>query len=254
MRKVDPSMSAINVLVQKDVVSFVTDGAEYDTSGILKAAASRTFALPHIRAVVGVRGPAMMVPTLAYALGAAATYDDLKKRIAVMLPDAMSHIRTVFTSMGEGVPREIQVFVGGWTDGGMADAYVMTDQVADGAMTWSLSRIVDLAMAPCDLPVRQEVRPFLEGRRIEDLDPRNDGVKILDAQRRHATEHDAGRMIHGVGCFGQLTAVYRDGRIVMEVLCHWPEDRIGNPIDPTLAHASLTEHLAKRRLKTSVGR
>jgi hypothetical protein len=157
-------MSAINVLVQKDVVSFVTDGAGYDTSGVLKASASRTFALPHIRAVVGVRGPAMMIPTLAYALGATATYDDLKKRIAGMLPDAMTHMRALCTSMGEGVPREIQVFVGGWTDGGMADAYVMTSQGADGAMTWALSRIVDLAMAPCDLPVRQEVRPFLEGR------------------------------------------------------------------------------------------
>lgn len=220
-------MTAINIFVQSDRVSFVTDGCAFDSEGKLVLWSSKAIALSHLKVIVACRGSALALPIVASVFGSARSYDDLKDRAAKLSSEAMDLARAVWTR--NQFANDIEVYVGGFTDAGVPDAYCV--DASDG----TVSPIEDLAITPTHDRIDAEIekKGVLTGRSIGDLDPRADGLTLLKIQRRHLTfSPGSTRGVYGVGCFAQITSVYPDGRCVSETIHRWPEDKIGQTIDP----------------------
>jgi len=216
-------MTALCVFKQEDVVSIVVDGAAYDAFGTVLFATTKAFALPHINAIISLRcNSSFAIPALAHLLGTAASYDDLRAGITMVMPEMMDVVNVMAASYKQPPLDKIEVFVGGFTGSGEADAYMAAD--SDGV--WTVSPIADLATSPASPEIHRDTREVRD-RGIAHMDPRKDGLAILKAQRNYPI----GR-VYGVGCHVQMMQIHRDGRIETGIIYCWPKDKKGHPIEP----------------------
>jgi hypothetical protein len=220
-------MSAVNILVHRDVVSVLTDGAVYDDRAIFQHAAPKVFSLPHLNCAVAFRGGAL-APLLANVLAGASGYADLKSRAFELLRDAISTAQHVTRSAFGG---NFQVFVAGFFEG-RPDAYTVITKPEGSLPAWTPIPIPEQSFTPFEVdgPIHADVWDILGGRSACDLDPRVDGLRIVEAQRRHKVALPDGWRAHIVGGFCQLTSVRSDS-ITTEIIRRWP-DKPGERIKP----------------------
>jgi hypothetical protein len=220
-------MTAVNILRQSDSVHIISDGAAWDDDGVFIFAAPKAFALPHLNCAIAVRGAAIGLPFLAESLAMVPSYRHLKEGIADQLRGGIDAVRKMTSQASFG--DALEIYVAGWHEDG-PDAFTIHTSHVSGLTPWRVVPLLDLAMAPGELPIHAMCRPFLTGKVADDIDPRVDGLRILEAQRRHKARLPNGDRMFAVGGFAQLTSVYRDS-VSTEILHRWP-DVVGEPIDP----------------------
>ncbi len=222
-------MSAVNILVQRDAVHILSDGAVYDDHAVFKHAAPKVVALPNLNCAIALRGPAIAPPLVANIFsGGASNYDDLKHRIFDLLKEAIGAVQHVTRS---AFGSNAQLFVAGWSEG-RPDAYSVLTRPTDGLPAWTPIPIPEHIFSPFETngPVHADFWEIFGERPVRDLDPRTDGIRIIEAQRRHKSRLPDGRRAYIVGGFAQLTSV-RSEAITTEVLRRWP-DKAGERINP----------------------
>jgi hypothetical protein len=223
-------MTALNIVVESDAVHLFSDGASYDAEGLLVSAGPKVFALPHINAAIGTRGPAIALPLLAHFVGQVATsYDGLKANIAPALQLAYAMANEVLVKC----PRRgyFEVVIGGVSETTGPDAYSISCD-ADGVVS-PITEISELGFMPGTIPALDDLVIFAEMKRhLKSLHPdlptaeiatEDFGLQALEIQRA-ARFSD----LCGVGSFAQVTSVRASG-ISTKILRRW-DDKVGVPL------------------------
>ena len=207
-------MTATNVIVQRDRVCLITDGAFYDEAGVVLDIASKvTIAPPALHMAIAVSG-SVYACHIAAALSGVATQAEAMGR----LPQIAAAIKAANIDRHHFAPN-LQLFAALWS------------KQADRAEGWALS--TDSAyFGPGYQPgalveIEQLCVPAVRagGVNIARFKAFRDGKRLLAEQRRH--RHEEGSH-YAVGGFGELTFVDRSG-VHQERLVTWT-DQIGVPI------------------------
>jgi hypothetical protein len=204
-------MSAFDVIVRNDSVHIVSCGACIDAEGRINFITGKVWTLPHLNAVVAVRGPAMAGLFTAPTVGSNATsYEDLKANAAGVIRECVGAL----SSMWAGAPlADAMDFVfAGWSETG-PDAFIVCSHDRWGT-PWTNIQLSGLVNIPGD-------QAIVDALDLSDIDPVRDGINMLEMKRASGK--------YFVGCFGQLTSVYRD-RIETKIICRWREDVIGTKL------------------------
>jgi hypothetical protein len=204
-------MSAFDVIVRNDSVHLVSCGACVDAEGRINFVTGKVWALPHLNAVVAVRGPTMAGPFIAPTIGSnAASYEELKASAAGVARECVGAL----SSMWAGAPLadSIDFVFAGWSRNG-PDAFVVCSHDRWGA-PWTNIQLGGLTNIPGD-------QAIVDALDLSDIDPERDGVKMLEMKRKSGK--------YFVGCWGQLHSIYRD-RTESKIICVWPDDVIGTKL------------------------
>ena len=220
-------MSAINALVQNNAVHMLTDGAAYFQDRTFQFLATKILPFPHLRCAVAVRGPAMAVPMLSSILGHAETYDARKVAATEALNTAESMCAPIFDACCTGA--DFEVVVGGITDDGVPDAYLVASHDRYGFEPWKVTPVEGLTCLPNDPKLHAKIIASLPaGATPDDLDPVRDGLAIMELQRRNPAASTEGDDRCAVGGFAQLTTITAN-EITTRVIRRWP-DQVGRVI------------------------
>jgi len=220
-------MSAVNTIVQSNAVHIVTDGAAYYLDRTFQFYANKIVPLPHLRCAVAVRGPALAVPFLSSVLSHAETYDALKEAAPEALQTAAEMYSPIFSACCTGA--DFEVVVGGFTNDGRPDAYLVASHRRYGIEPWTVAPIDGLVCLPNDEKLHAKIVASLPASATpDDLDPVRDGLTILELQRSNPAAAVDGDDLCAIGGFAQLTSVTADG-ISTRVIHRWP-DRVGSKI------------------------
>lgn len=222
-------MSATVILNQRDAVHILTDGAGIDADGRMVLTIPKCNAVPQCNAAIAIRGPTLGLPLITELMSGAASFDELKRTAPKLLREAIVSVRAM--TARPDLWGEVQLFVGGWSSKGPS-AFTVLSAPDSGLPAWEVIDLPEHSFSPftIDGPIHSDVWDIFAGRSVNELDPRVDGLAILEAQRRHAVDSPIGRH-HIVGGFAQLTTVRRDS-ISTEILRRWSEDQIGHRINP----------------------
>ena len=246
-------LTAINVVKQRDTVHLISDGAHYDAEQRLVSTGPKVFALPHINAAVGIRGPSIALPLLAHFIGhGAVTYDGLKSDIVSVLKHAFASTRTVLKQAALGAAFE--VVIGGISERSGPDAYVISG--SDKGSMSPITPITDLGFLPTtpeidtlvermaiDAWIKNPASYGLATALIEEIDPVDFGLQIIEMQR---AAKFGGRDSCYIGGFAQLTTVRKSG-IQTRVIRRWP-DKIGRPLGEITSTAGVIGALSVKSL------
>lgn len=218
-------MTAINILVQSDAAHILTDGAGYNDQGTFVSVTPKVFCLPHLSAAVAVSGTLPGMAAMMTTLGMESSYDGLKKAAPDYLNAALIASSRVSTS---DLASDIRLFVVGWSKDG-PDAYRVVTKGDPSTPAWTVMPITGLAISPPE--AQAKLLPLFADKDPDAIDPKVDGLRILEEQRRHRSKiPGTGQRLFIVGGFGQLTSVRRD-HITTEILHRWP-DLVGKKIHP----------------------
>jgi hypothetical protein len=217
-------VTAINIMVQRDAVHILSDGASYDAEQRFVSAGPKVFALPHINAAIGTRGPAVALPLLAHFVGHESTsYDELKANITKVLQNVYtltSHILTKCVFGGR-----FEVVIGGISETTGPDAYMIACD-ADGVVS-PITEIPELGFMPSSI---QELHDFVTFTAMQQhagskVHPADFLLQAMEIQRSaRFGEYDT---CH-IGAFAQITSIRADG-IETKILRRW-SDTIGMPL------------------------
>lgn len=192
------------------------DGALYGDELRLVDVAPKVFALPHINAAIGVRGPAMALPLLIHFVGEAATsYDDLKANIAVVLENARSNVLAVLDGCVLGPA--FDVVIGGFSATTGPDAYAISCD-ASGDLS-PVTEIPHMGFMPGTVPAVDDFLTVLSFQGGE-IEPKDFGLHTMELQR---TAYLRGENACPVGGFCQMTTI-RKSEIETKVLRRWPDE------------------------------
>lgn len=216
-------MTAINLVVQRDAVHLLTDGALYDHDGIIRAIASKSVvSQQHRMAIV----PSGMATGHQVAAGLNRHGARTQARALAALPAVAAEIKAFNVAGNPPGDHDLQLFVAIWSDcSDRGEAWILSTNRAyfgEGYMPGTLAEIEKLIGMDIDLGA-------LQGRRIDYSDARSfdaecDGLALLEAQRRKPWDDG----VFFVGGHAELSTVTRTG-VAQKILRKWP-DQIGERI------------------------
>jgi hypothetical protein len=228
-------MSSAILIRQTDAIHIISDAAAYDKNGTVIALAPKSFAIPHMSAALTARGDLAALPLVA-PLVSLRKYEQTLSAVYRVLAAAKK------------ANSELELFIGGFMTDGESHAFHATTESVTGAaaphppvndpiyeLTNAVTSIPGFAASPMP-PADDPIYELIGNRCPDQIDPRVDGLAIIEAQRRHAVDG-----IFTVGGWATLISVYRD-RIEERILTRWP-DRIGEPIDPLSSADDVEEPL-----------
>jgi hypothetical protein len=260
-------MSACNILVQKrrNAVHVMVDGVSYDKSGIIVEKTQKCIALPTLHMAMTVMGPVHADLVMASHLSKRFTsFDDLIDGVEDYLP-AIFELNLGLLSES-GIP-DSRVYFAGWSEKQRAPlAYSMNCIPPESEAYWRAARgresavygaanviddgdepfkLIDLreatgSAAICNPPWAEHLSMAecgmqfdAEPAEIPDLmNPELDLLTIMEMQRRRKVPLRPGETAaHWVGGFALLTSITEAG-ISQRIVQRWPEDRIGQLINP----------------------
>jgi hypothetical protein len=210
-------VSVINVLRQSTGVHMLTDGLAFSRDGRAKQCC-KIAALPHLPAVVSVRGPVMLMPILAEILGGNfRTYDDMKAGIAKAVPASEKEIRAMLSANEDVMNFEINV--AGISRSVGSDSFFLRSD------SWVVQDPGPLLIGPIDEAISNAViSEFARRGGYDALDPIVDGVRMIEIQREHWSFGED----QLPGGFVQHACVDLDGTIKTSIVHRWPQ-RPNNP-------------------------
>lgn len=223
-------MTAINVVLGRNAVHIISDGAAIDTGGRLAHLMHKVTPVPHLSAAIGVRGVRTTVSVVIDAVTAGATsYDDLHSRIVDILRGTFEPARLIWEAkFGPHVLR-CDVIVAGWSEqhkGPHAFVVATSDaNAAAGLPAWTVVEIAGTLLTPSDSKLAADfARLQLE---FDD----DAAIALITRQRAIAApspDNPPAPGPYGVGGFAQITTVGAHG-IETRILKRWP-DAIGETI------------------------
>lgn len=232
-------MSAFDVIIKRESVCIISDGAGVDHDGRIQFVANKVHTIPHLNAVIAVRGPSTAGPFIAPVLGSNATsYDNLKATAAETIRAAVDQLAPLFA--GAPLAEKIDLLMAGISERDGPDAFLLTSYGGFDTPAWTNIQLAGLSNLPGD-PSIIAALGLRAGATAEDIDPIAGGAAMLEAKRAQPSRYF-------VGCFGQATTVFRD-RIEQRIIARWPDDVIGTKLGdvPEAAHrgSGVTPDLAQ---------
>lgn len=222
-------MTASNVFVQGECAYLLTDGAVYDSEGVVAAIQCKVAAIPHLRMAVAFSG---CVGRAVEACVGFFVRVRTQREAFGGLPDIAEQLYAAYQAdvRREGIERtaDFQMYVAMHSlDTGEPQAWILsTNRAGFGASyePWSLRRVHEICAPRVD-------RQAVFGRVVDltdpaSFDPATDGLTLLEAQRNVVWPN--GR--HYIGGKADLTVVSRHG-ITKHTLREWP-DVVGERINP----------------------
>jgi len=207
-------VTVINVIRQSTGVHTLSDAIAYAPDG-RELQGPKLFALPHLPAIIGVRGPMLAAPLLAEMLGrVVGSYDELRSSIAEVVQTYMPQI--VRMLQGNQEPETFDIVVGGISRFAGPDSFVMSTHDRYGK-AWIIQDHGDLVLSPLNDEIEQAITSEFRGRGIDDLDPVVDGVRMIEIQRENWSFGDATLP----GGFIQLMSI-TGGSITTRIVHRWP--------------------------------
>lgn len=176
-------MTAINVIRHADAVHVLTDGhgQSSDLAGPITIA--KVFPLPHLNAVVAIRGPALGLGLVASTLGTARSYDDLKR-------SAHTLVRSVWIVHKELLARnpwtDFDLVIAGWSETTGPDSYMIINhrRHGQGVEPWKVAQMSECGSSPMNAEVQARwLSGMKEGVTANDLRPEVEGLALLELQR-----------------------------------------------------------------------
>jgi hypothetical protein len=232
-------MSAIITLCQREAVHILSDGAGYDSKGTVRAIMSKSFAIPHLSAVIATRGSAVSLPFIATRLSSLfSSFDELMLGIEAELPKIIDDSEELFAMSGSA---STEIAVVGWSekdDIGKAftiqagDVSETRAEYADVEHPESFKLVERPNAFALPAPSAEIMRKaeFRGDTNIEKLIPEIDLLQIMEMQRQSLIELN-GQPTYVVGGLALLSTVARGGMITQRVIHRWP-DEIGEQILP----------------------
>ena len=238
-------MSAVNIIVQRSAAHIITDGAKYLASGELVGIGSKCAALPHLPALMSLRGPNVL-GFVAETIGLKfASFDAFVDGVEVALEEFVDENEYLWEDSGQTL---IELMFVGWSEvhrkfGAYAirtaEANDKHTEAPDGGANVIHTKPYQLTELPSGVmaPVVSEDALKSVGLSVsshEQFDPIVDGRRLLEAQRAlKVSLFDGDPPTYHCGGLAMLSTVTRDGT-VQKVFHRWP-DKVGelmnrNPI------------------------
>jgi hypothetical protein len=217
-------MSAINVLVQAETVTFITDSAHCDAAGSIRAFGPKVYPVAHWPGAVALVGPLAGVSSEAFEIGLA--FDDFSSfevGAAACVAELARRLGLVAAS-GTAAASEIALVAIGWrrnVDGPGAFTLSLT---SGGELRQTVVDGLFMAHRPSTACLRRHGAEIPSD--LGTLNPVLFGTALLSAQREHCDDGHGS----GVGGYALFTTVLRSGVFQMRG-SEW-SDRLGAPITP----------------------
>lgn len=217
-------MSVVNIIRHRDAVHILTDGASYDRQGEMFVATPKSWALPHVQAVLAFRGP-MIFPVLTVEnIGhAGSTYDEIKAGIVDYLRGVYDAAAAQLHNWPSG--DQFEVFVAGISEITGPDSYVVVNHSRyPDVKPWTVTQLGQFSPSIGDPEVMERLWSKVPNASCaDDLDPVRDGLWLMECQRAARFQCEPDQVEAGiVGGFAQLTTVTRDA-ITTRVIHKWPD-------------------------------
>ncbi len=195
-------MSAVTVFLTDESAVMFTDAVTYDNDNCILSIQPKACPLPHLNAVVNIRGPqdfaADFVPRLSRTFSSFEALVEMLPMAAEVAWDAASDEVLAYGG--------VEIYVAGWSHArNRAEAWFTTNVAAYGE-PWELHRIGPYASAP---GVMLDAMPD---------DIVSAGIAIAETQRAHRDEHGNG----GIGGFLQMCQVTPHA-IHTAIVHRWPD-------------------------------
>lgn len=217
-------MTAINALVRRDRVHVMTDGAVYQPEGAVVGSMQKVYVLAQADAVLAIRGPTYIGPTLYGALNAASLtgFDDL---LSKLIPAVLHTLDSLAAFDPEVVAeanarldlRRADVVVAGWSRArGRGEIY----KLDTNAEAWRVEPQGDGFLMPGDNPA---LMARLAAHGWDLSDERKDErrlIELLHHQRAVADILPDGARFSTVGAFAQHTVISAQG-IATRIVERW---------------------------------
>ena len=246
-------MTAINLFTQGAAAYLLTDGALVALDGELLAIENKVVALPDLHLAICITGFGVADfgadnpdgvsngRVLAALADTGVLTADGHGAAMALLPQALRnmHLGNLTSFAGELDAEErssILMTVAAWDPGdGTAKAYVGSTEPMGQHAAYALARVRQYLTAPAAGLDPAEMLRAAVGRQVDighpaSFDVRRDGLRLLDAQRS-IKGGPCGGDYHSVGGKAFLTIVSAAGAATEE-LHTWPEDRVGERINP----------------------
>lgn len=201
-------MSAINIWLQPDSVTVITDGAHISPRGDLVGIASKVARLPHLNAVIATRSARPLLDMMAVSLGGYGTFDELAADFGRIVPMLANLSGSIVTDHG------FEAVLAGWSE--KDDELQVWGGIRPAKGDFTCQRL-----AGYRAPMNDAIGPVASV-------PLSNALELIEAQRAEAFAPYGGKAFHIVGGFVEETTVDRFG-IRSRVLKRWP-DQIGQPI------------------------
>ena len=215
-------MSALNVYLAPDQIQVWTDGALYDADGTLLSVNTKVAPLPHLNAVVALRGPGLALPLLAHHLGTFPSFDALIAELVPAIQEAWTVHESIFDMCSHGP--DFELVVAGWSgQHGCPEAYAWKS-----AEPLIVHKLGPVTIAPGAEVISQLMRaefPALSDS--SDLSDQAIWRRLMELQREtiRLEQVEGAGAICAVGAFCQLTTI-TSSRTTTEIVRRWP-DRVG---------------------------
>ncbi|TDR89111.1 hypothetical protein [Enterovirga rhinocerotis] len=220
-------MTACNIFVLSDQIRVWTDGAAVDTDGHLIHRQQKVGFLPHLNAVVVIRGPALAPPMVELWLGSLhETFDDLVDGLSATLRGLIQDHADKWEVRGAGSAFEL--LLAGFSESRKTPEVYW---IEDSRRLDDIKRRGAISIVPADDVTTRRLTEAFPGM-SEKKALRSDDVqlRLMELQRdvRARPNFYDGLPSGGVGAFAQLTTVTRSG-ISTRIVRRWP-DRIGKKL------------------------
>lgn len=234
-------MTAINVIRQASAVHVLSDGVFCDPDGVVCEIGPNAFELPHLPAVLAIRGPTHFMPFLVHRLARECRcFDDLIRRVVAAALEVYASFPMTLGTVGFGaVEPGFELVVAGWsTKRNKPESYLVAGvepEFRQGRKrkAWELLELPEVLIAPRIGDAQIGSIRWTVPESAETFQPEVDGLKLLEAQRRlrgASDGHPQRGLAHRIGGFIQLATISPDG-IVSRILQRWP-DEVGRKIEP----------------------
>src|SRR5581483_9208068 len=199
-------MTAINIVRQAEAVHIISDGVFYDEQGIVTSIGPKVLLLPHLNAVLALRGPRDLLPLVGMKLSyLCSDFQALLEYLPIMVPllhDGLDGI------LGADYPcdRAFDLLVAGYSAGRRKfESYVISSHNRNAREGWenfsefNLAELPPVCTAPQAGPDEMAAAGWKPPEDAEIFDRRVDGVGLLRSQRHVRGPLDARRPAESVG-------------------------------------------------------
>lgn len=217
-------MTAINIIRQSNAVHIISDGAAYNaTTGELMCEGQKVWSIGHLKAAIAVRGSPLFAPHVAISASLIVrTFDELIERAVGIIRESFNGTQLAISLSGS---TEFELYIAGWSETrGPMHYFICNHDQHPTAKPWQLTDCgPNISLAPYNEEIGAELkRLFPVGRLPDRFDPTEDGLTVMEVQRRVPAEHRAGGMFPAAGAFVQLTSITRD-KIETAIIRRWPD-------------------------------
>lgn len=215
-------MTANNLVASKrhNCIWIATDGASYDDRGFVGEFRSKVRTVPAWPAVITGRGNTFGLDTAARELSRrASSFDELVGIVSRELPLIVDQFK---------LDRPFELALAGFFNGRPTLFYIRTagghDSISFGSIPYLILPLGRTSFAPWPSDDLIAAVGYVEPDPNDEPEQIASSLhKLLELQRRTPAEDGFSR----VGGFAELTVIRPDG-IDQQILCRWPEDRVGH--------------------------